>query len=303
VGLATVQSRPRPETGRGTVVAVIDNGFELVHQAFRDGEDSRILAVLDQTVGYPPGTVYDRAALAKLMAKTTNPVGPDPNHGTMVASIAAGRPFTTPGGATTYLGGMAPDPHLIFVVARIDNNPGDPASIGYSKAHLDALQFITDTLAAETDPAIRDAPVVVNVSAGMNAGSHDGTSLLEAGFDNFGEGGRKPGRLIVMSAGNLRRRHLHARVYTLLGGEETVEWESSTFGRDFDIIEGWFPTADVHQFFLIDPAGAPGPHGITPTVFSARNRFPGGEDYSMALTRYHHDNGACRLLVTIERSG
>ena len=50
-------------------------------------------------------------------------------------------------------------------------------------------------------------PVVVNVSQGMNAGAHDGKSMLEVAFDEFSKGGRQRGRVIVKSAGNERHKY------------------------------------------------------------------------------------------------
>jgi hypothetical protein len=55
--------------------------------------------------------------------------------------------------------------------------PRASGPIGYSAAHLDALEFI-DRMATSLD-----LPVVVNVSEpGHERGAHDGKSALEVGF-------------------------------------------------------------------------------------------------------------------------
>ena len=87
---------------------------------------------------------------------------------------------------------------LLLVVAKAADASGNSVSLGYSVAHHAALTFVTAT-AEELG-----LPVVINVSQGMNAGAHDGSSALEAGFEEITGSGRTPGVVIVKSAGNAK---------------------------------------------------------------------------------------------------
>ena len=188
---------------------------------------------------------------------------------------------------------MAPEAKIVAVIAKLDkHNHGDPLSIGYSISHIDALSFIQDV-------AVRNGlPVVVNVSLGMNAGAHDGTSALEAAFDEFSRGGRRPGYIIVKSAGNERGRDGHARISLGCYAVDGFTWRSSDIRRAEDIVEVWFQSSDDVRFRLVNPVGDGSPWvGRSNPV--ARGYFPDGDSYLLAFTRFHRDNGDSRLLVTI----
>ena len=177
------------EKGGGVLIAVIDDGIDVLHEAFLDDQGkSRVLGIWDQRdkTGPPPqGFDYGRhhtdQEIDGYVKSRSVPETLGRNvrgHGTHVASIAAGRKVGT------FPGGVAPEARLLLVIARID---GD---IGYSKVHVDALAFIDRFATA------RALPVVVNVSQGMNAGGHDGRSALEVAFDEFSGAGASPaGRL------------------------------------------------------------------------------------------------------------
>src|SRR5262249_48083039 len=148
------------------------------------------------------GTLYTPADIQSFIsgAGQTPPALRDPKqHGTHVASIAAGR-------ATGLLAnGMAPRARLVVVIPNMTTRPGSPPSIGYSLSHIDALFFLK-LVAQGANKILTGAalPIVVNVSLGMNAGAHDGSSALEGAFDSITTGGSEPGFVIVKSAGNER---------------------------------------------------------------------------------------------------
>ena len=302
---SAVHVPPVDERGAGAIVAVIDSGFDVLHEAFRDGDGlTRIAALWDQTddtgpapvnaLGQPLyGSLHMRGDIDRYirLGQLPSHLRQDPRgHGTHVASIASGRK------AGAFHGGMAPEAELILVISKIETPPGDPKSIGYSKAHIDALEFI-DRTAREANK-----PVVVNISQGMNAGAHDGTSLLEAAFDNFTGSGRMPGRVLVKSAGNFADKNLHSRFQ--IGDDQIVEvtWESWSAPRARDVVEFWFTSCDEISFELSAPMSG----GTTQQVSfeDGQTRFQGrfatGNFYSLTLDRYHRDNGDARLLVSIE---
>tara|TARA_R110002110_G_scaffold260260_1_gene475885 strand:- start:67496 stop:69490 length:1995 start_codon:yes stop_codon:yes gene_type:complete len=241
------------ECGDSALVGIIDTGIDVLHRAFLNADSTtRIVAIWDQSNSQGPspkalapghftqdyGTVYTQAdidaMLADYAAAGTQPASAlrDPRgHGTHVASIAAGRAV----GAMS--NGMAPDALIAGVIPNMRRTePGSPTSLGYSLSHVDALVFLK-TL-AETDNQIlaSSQPVAINVSLGMNAGPHDGTTTLEAAFDTITGKGRDAGCVIVKSAGNERTHAGHARCKAPIG-VETIEWISKSVSRQSDYFE------------------------------------------------------------------
>jgi endonuclease G len=298
---------PLDERGDSAIVAVIDAGIDVLHEAFRDAAgQTRIVALWHQKIaanGRTPNAVdpvtytqdYGRLFLsADIQQMIANPAQtPEelrdalpPPHGTHVASIAAGR------AVGPFVGGLAPEAKIIVVIPDMVTEPGSPLSIGYSNSHVDALSFIRAT--AEK----LKLPVAVNVSLGMNAGAHDGTSTLEAGFDQFSGLGRDPGLVIIKSAGNERGFKGHAAAIAMQAGVSQIEWTSDTSIRQQDYIEAWFSGYDDIAFTLIDPAG-----NRSATVSAVKlndSATLGGNHCQLSLTPFHRDNGDNRLVISIQ---
>jgi subtilisin family serine protease/V8-like Glu-specific endopeptidase/endonuclease/exonuclease/phosphatase family metal-dependent hydrolase len=260
-----IQRPPIAEEGDQALIGLIDSGIDIMHEAFRDDVGNcRILEIWDQwETGSGPtpsqhdpslrmnyGRIYTAADITAMLQgnphaipqRLRDPVG----HGTHVASIAAGRASQLPDGFT---GGLAPRAKLVLVIAKIDANPLDAQSVGYSNSHFQALEYF-DSVAQRTG-----LPMVVNVSLGMNAGPHDGTSVLETGFDAFTLNGTKPGRVVVKSAGNELGFNGHARLTLLSGQAEKLRWRAHAIPRIEDLIELWFDATANLSFRLQDPSG------------------------------------------------
>lgn len=306
VHATAVHQPPIDETGDSAIVGIIDSGVDVLHEAFLDeAGQTRILYVWDQgsRSGNPPssvdahafsqsyGTLYGQADIQDMIGHGIAPAAlRDPAlHGTHVASIAAGR------GVGAFAGGIAPGARLIVVIPNMTTAPGDPPSLGYSNSHVDALSFIQSAAARE------GLPVAVNVSLGMNAGAHDGSSTLEAAFDAFTGMGRLPGVVLVKSAGNERGHKGHARVDVPQNGFADITWESSPVSRDEDYIEVWFNAFDDLELTLLDPAGNASAtvSATNPEVETTLN----GNFCRLRLTLNHRDNGDNLLVVTIEPDG
>lgn len=279
------------ERGGNALIAVIDNGIDVLHETFLDGAgQSRIVGIWDQTDqtgpapnGFTTGTYHSDTDIARYVQTKTTPPGLGRNrngHGTHVASIAAGRKVGT------FFGGVAPEAKLLIVVSAAQG------PIGYSSSHLAALAFI------DAEARRRDLPVVVNVSQGMNAGAHDGRSALEAGFDGFSGSGRTPGRVVVKSAGNERNKSGHALVTMLPNSVDDLRWNRSPFGAGKDRLELWWSAADELEFVLSDPAGK-----STASVTNAQPQvvgaFPSGVPYTLQFTKRHIDNGDSLLEIEL----
>jgi subtilisin family serine protease len=285
------------EKGRHALIAVVDNGIDVLHRAFLAADDktTRIEGIWDQrdAAGPPPagfdyGRYYTRVQIQEFVSGEVaipstlgrNDAGQPGavGHGTHVASIAAGRAV---GG---FYGGVAPEARLLVVIVKSDGE------VGYSAAHLDALTFINQVATA------LGAPVVVNVSKGMNAGAHDGKSALEVGFDEFAKGGRAPGRVVVKSSGNERVRRGHAELSVKTA--ERLQWSRPTQAWSFERIELWWSAGNALRFRLVSPAGA-----VSAWVSDAEPNVPGtlvpGGAFHLQLTKRHIDNGDSQLRVEI----
>ena len=213
------------ERGDQALVAVIDDGIDPLHAAFMDADgNSRIIAVWDQTddsgsppAGFSTGTEYREAAIGRFVASGRLPESwPLGRHGTHVASIAAGRAV-----ADGFAGGMAPQAKIVMVVPRIETD-------GCAFSYANALCYIEKICSEE------NLPVTVNISFGDNAGAHDGSSHLESCVDAFSRGGWQPGRVIVTSAGNERRKDLHARVRLRSQSTALLKWQTHQLPREDD---------------------------------------------------------------------
>lgn len=177
-------------------------------------------------------------------------------HGTHVAGSAAGNGRATGNGvaAGTYRG-MAPDADLIVVRGTRDYIGGF-----YSTDVVNGLNYIDQKAAS------LGRPYVINMSLGGHVGPHDGTSLEERTIDNL-VGAGKPGKAIVVAAGNEGDEHIHASGQVAQGGTSTIAFtNSSTVLAHIDI---WYEGSDTFKIGFLDPNGA----GINPTPI-----LPGGSN-------------------------
>jgi subtilisin family serine protease len=224
--------------GSGVIVAIIDFGCDFLHDNLRNVDGTtRLLFLWDQRAeltasspaGYPYGREYDAAAIDAALVKAsapppaTDPIyqevkfpedpknqaylalgyAPDPTpinslrtgqHGTHVMDIAAGN------GRGSAEPGVAPGADLIFVHVAAEDYK-DTESFGNSRRLLEAIKYVFDKASA------LGRQCVVNFSLGTHGGPHDGSTLVEEGFDTLLE---TPGRAIVISAGNSFLRASHA---------------------------------------------------------------------------------------------
>ncbi len=309
VGADHIHRPPIQERGDSALVGIIDTGIDVLHEAFQgDNGTSRILGVWNQRDNSGPsphsvdptnfsqdyGTLYVAGNIEGFInaPHTTPSALRDPSaHGTHVASIAAGRAV-----GNQLADGLAPEAGLIVVIPDSQTEPGNPPSLGYSVTHVDALQFLKSAAGGNNAVSQRALPIAVNVSLGMNAGAHDGTSLVEAAFDSITNGGRNPGYVIVKSAGNERGRGGHTRIRAIQNGFATIEWDSDGF-RFQDYIEVWYQETDELRFELTDPAG-----NTSPVVDENEKQAEvtlGGNHCRLDLKTLHADNGDNLLSITI----
>jgi len=301
------------ERGDMAIVGVVDTGIDILHEAFLDSNgQTRIIGFwhqkgalkktphsVDPVFSQNYGDLYTHAEIqgfidqARIYGDRVVPSilrDRSSGHGTHVTSIAAGRavgPLSS---------GIAPEAKIIVVKPDMRSMPGSPYSLGYSSSHVDALHFLKIAALGGNAISASRLPLAINVSLGMNAGAHDGSSLLEAGFDGITGNGRDPGIAIVKSAGNERGRKGHATL-TPAAGLQEFEWLSKDEDRLKDYFEVWYRSLDEMEFVLIDPAG-----NRSPRVTASNNSVTvvlGGNKCVLKLTSYHPDNGDNQLSILI----
>lgn len=297
----------KDEKGDLAIVGIIDSGIDIFHESFRDENgQTRILSVWDQHdqngpapqgLNFALGTEYtaeqinsyiSNPASAPKVFKNTDP------HGTQVTSIATGRP------SGTFSGGTAPEAKIVIVIASMDGR-----SLGYSNNYPLALEYI------KSIGQRKNLPVAINISQGMNAGAHDGTSSLEKACDIITDNGDFPGLAIVKSAGNLRGGNYHAKIRLEAGYHDHIGWQTQDKPGE-DLIELWFESNQKFKLRLKHPNdNQQGPDGITNWVsdwvsdwvnhqkLRTDKLFSTGELCTIDLTPYIKDNGDSRVLIRI----
>ncbi|KXL53208.1 PII-type proteinase precursor [Anaerotignum neopropionicum] len=163
-------------SGRGVIVAIIDSGIDYMHPDFQNNDGtSRILFIWDQTLqGTPPfgfygGVEYNNQQINNAI-ESANPRQIVPSvdtngHGTAVAGIAAGNGRASDGVNR----GVATEADIIAVKVGYRGYE----SFARSTELMRALKYVIDKARRF------NKPVCINMSFGMNNGSHQGDSLFE----------------------------------------------------------------------------------------------------------------------------
>ncbi len=219
---------PRPFTGKGVVIGMIDTGIEYGHPAYRDSEGNcRIKAVWNQCsfLGTPPegygyGVEYTTPeAILEATYDTSSEY-----HGGHTTGTAAGGDYTELTAGSKKLPschGVAPEADIVFVSFDAEN----------SVAISDAIKYIFDY----ADKV--DKPCVINMSLGEHMGPHNGTSLLDRTIDSM----VGPGRIIVGACGNEGSVRLHASE-TFTASDKTLKsmlTKSDNTNHDMHYLDIW----------------------------------------------------------------
>ena len=256
--------------GSGVVVGVVDFGCDFRHKNFRQSSGAtRIRFLWDQSkeskdVRPPEGYGYGREftdgminnALQEGEPQAYDKLGYVPAiaaHGTHVMDIAAGNGREpalfggrqSAGPVGTSHPGVAPNAVLVFVQLKTF----DGGFLGNSRHLLEAVEYIFRKADALNMPA------VVNLSLSASGGPHDGTTLVEQGFDALVR--EKPGRAIVVSAGNSFTRQSHLSGAVTKGEPMTILWRTDPKHVDPDTtkneMEIWYPKGKELTVTLITP--------------------------------------------------
>ncbi|RYG89653.1 hypothetical protein EU803_15980 [Loktanella sp. IMCC34160] len=253
--------RRRPnlrETGNGVIVGIIDYGCDFAHAAFRNADGSTRLrwlwhqggATTDQSPApYHKGRLISREEINQALQADdpyealgyhpTSPGSRTGSHGTHVLDIAAGN------GRGLAPSGMAPNADIIFVHAATGRTDG-LSNFGNSVGVMEAVAFIRDKA--------QDQPCVINISMGRHGGPHDGTTLIERGFDAVLA--QQTGFSIVQSAGNYYAAEIHCNGRFRASGD-SARMTMRTFPDNHRTkeLEIWYSSRDRHSVRIVSPDG------------------------------------------------
>ena len=166
------------------------------------------------------------------------PVAGRAAHGTHVLDVAAGWPDPLGAGSTM---------PLPIVAVQLPWLPEKDVSGASLCEHvLDAMRFILDS-------AGPDRNVVVNLSDGAMAGSHNAGSIVEDAVDELLID--HPGMSLVIAAGNGYMAHAHAQGVIGDGAKAQLLWKVLPDDRTESFLEIWFPQGGNVKVTLTTPGG------------------------------------------------
>ncbi len=287
------------------IVAVIDDGLAFAHEQFRKMDQSNLATRFkyfwnqDDTTGagQPPGFGYGRELTSNdidpLLAGYSwsgivdedqlyrklgqNLAARRLKHGTHVMDIACGIDLAKV---------QSNSPYLIGVQLPKGVTKGTSGGL-LTPAALDAMHFIlnrADQIAS--DESTGSLPVVVNLSYGIIAGPHDGSSLLERAIDQL-IATRPTALRVVLPAGNYYLSRCHAQFDLAAGASKVLRWRIQPDDKAESAVDVWLPELTAAQqrpriqVRLTSPTGE-----VTPWV-TPGNIFP---PPTLGTSRYQVQN-------------
>ena len=237
--------------GEGVILGIIDSGILYSHPDFRNDDGStRIEAIWDQNrqgdppLGYKIGTEYSKEQINKALRQPTRqeqlaivPLEDFAGHGTHVAGIAGGNGRASGGEIV----GAAPAAEYIIVKL------GQPGREGFVRTVeiMTATKYIIDKAKA------LGKPVAINISVGMNEGSHDGKSLLELFLQEMSAYWKVS---IVVATGNEGVSSNHSAGTVPQGGSDSFQFVIGP-GESFYYLYTWKSFIDVFEVEITSPSG------------------------------------------------
>lgn len=233
-------------TGEGVIVAVLDSGIDYFLPEFRKGNETRILAIWDQSAspdeqagllppqGYNIGVLYTREMINEALALGREegakkvPVFDYSGHGTAVTAVAAGTDS-----------GVAAGADILVVKLGTSSPEGFPRTTQLMRG----IDFCVK-LGVELN-----RPVALNISFGNTYGDHQGNSLLERFIDNASEIGRS---VIVVGSGNEGTSNGHTAGVAL--SQKRVEFSIAAYETGMSV-QLWKYAQDIMDMTLVSPSG------------------------------------------------
>ncbi len=246
--------------GAGTMIAVIDSGIDYQHPAFRNGNQSRIINIWDQSLPggesetAPFGQVFSREEINRAL-ESENPLELVPSvdtngHGTRLAATAAGKYIPEEG-----FSGAAPEAELVIIKLK----PAKQYLRDFYLISPEAEVFQEDDIMLGISYAMKCAlryqmPLSICIGLGSSQGSHRGESPLCQLIDstaNFSQ------NAVSAAAGNegLSRHHYMG---TIDEAESSDVIELRVGGPETDqgfSMEFWGDSPNFYSVSILSPTG------------------------------------------------
>lgn len=248
--IKSVQSGTRYNlSGKGVIVAIIDSGIDYTHKDFQNPDStSRILYLWDQTAdGTPPagffsGAEFDNSQINEAL-KSASPLDIVPSvdengHGTAVAGIAAGNGLESSG----VNAGVATEADLIIVKVGTKGF----TSFARTTEIMRALKYVIEKA------VILNKPISINMSFGMNDGSHTGDSLFETYITEISYNWKT---VISVPTGNEGTSGHHYHGQLVSNQVEEIQF-FTVDGLNYFYITLWKNFSDAMSFEIIFPNGS-----------------------------------------------
>lgn len=179
--------------GQGVTIALVDDGINASHPALQNTLWTNADEVAGNGIDDDRNGYVDDAQGWNFVDNNSNvqPRSSDPSHGTFIAGLIAGQPFSgsiVPAGAQQKILGVAPDAKLMAV-----------------KVMSDLTQNRSDRLAQGIRYAVDNGAQIVNLSLGFGDGA-SAFSAPEPAVESALQYARQRGVLVVMAAGNERQQ-------------------------------------------------------------------------------------------------
>lgn len=259
--------------GKDVIVGIIDTGIDSSHRDFRTSSgSSRILYVWDQTVGVNnPRLGYGKEYTKSELDRDFYLVKDEDGHGTHVAGVAVGNGRMSNGKYS----GIAQGSDLIVVKT-------DFSTIGI----LEGIEYIFSK-----SRELRK-PCVVNLSLGLDIGSHDGSDIESIVLKDIINFYGREGKIIVISAGNSGYFKQHfSNIITPIPILSVIEISSNST-REIDelVADFWIDGGVIPEVRVVGPNGSTS-EWITFSNNYARNvsLLDGEIIVSMTSNRYNND--------------
>ncbi|WP_244990601.1 S8 family serine peptidase [Clostridium algidicarnis] len=252
-----------PLDGYGVLVGTIDTGIDYLNKEFMYEDDTtRINYIWDQTLtngskplGFSYGVEFNKEEINQAIKAMENGEDPykivpskdDIGHGTSMAGILGGR------GRNPELKGAAPGCEFAVVKLKpitgldLSKDTSGKDRVAYNNTDvIMAIKYLSQ-LASRLNK-----PLVIYISVGTNAGSHDGNSIIERYID---EVSRIRGVVVVGGTGNQGDEDLHASgMFQNTGEVKTLEVKISKQQRNL-AFEIWIDKPDKVSIGVISPSG------------------------------------------------
>jgi subtilisin family serine protease len=269
---------PYQLTGEGVLLGIIDSGINYAHRDFRNIDGTTRIAYLwDQGVpGNPPegfieGSQYSSEQINEALQQPTRvqqlmvvPSEDTIGHGTHVAGVAGGN-----GNASNqrYVGAA---PRAEFIIVKL-RRVGE-SNLARMVDIMLGVKYVIDK-ATELQ-----RPISINISLGMNEGSHDGNTLMEQYLDDLSQ---KWITNITVGSGNEGNARGHVEGTVQTGTITEVQLQIGQNKRNY-VFSLWQSFMDSLTYQLISPTGA-----ITPVLAYAS----GASTYVIGGTRVYASFG------------